>query len=269
MLRAAVLSILVLVSVIVMLPTADSSAHNNGRASVSRRSRVGRRHSRAWWRRYRARMRRRRAALRRRQAVLRTRRGTNLNAMADSHKSANSLTKLSTVSTYKDVSTGWSPALPSGWSRHGAVNGAMKFVINGQDGRSVGEATLSITNGRSSGDPLLTSKAQRKMLGGVPFTELRRTVIDKMITANGWVVNDLRREIDGRPVFIVLAQTPASSDGLTPPQSWVFYFTEADGRIYTLATNSGLEFADRVAAGSTQLMASFPANRPNPETSLR
>jgi hypothetical protein len=260
MLRAAALSLLVLVSVIVMLPMDDSSAHHSGRASVSRRSHMNRRHSRAWWRRYRVRMRRKRAALRRRQALLRARRAKNLNAVAESHKSMPLPGKLSSVSTFKNPSSGWNPALPQGWSRRAAAGGEMKFIVNAQDGRSVGEARLAVVNARPPGEAVATARTQRKMLGGVSFVELRRTVIDKMIAANGWVVNDISREIGGRPVFIVLAQTAASSDGRTPKQSWVFYFTEVDGRIYSLATNSLLEFADRIADESAQLMASFHAN---------
>jgi hypothetical protein len=261
MLRAAALSLLVLVSVIVMLPASDSSAHH-GRSSISRRSRMNRRHSRAWWRRYRARIRRQRAAaFRRQQALLRAREGTSLNAMADSHKSATLPAKLSTVSTAKRPASGWNPALPGGWSRRGTAAGGMKFVLSAQDGRSVGEATFSATDARASAEPALTARTQRKMLGGVPFTELRRRVIDKMVLEGGWVVNDLQRQIGGRNVFIVLARTAASSDGRTPQQSWVFYFTEVDGRIYTLAANSILEFADRVADESAQIMASFHATR--------
>ena len=269
MLRAAALSLLVLVSVVVMLPTGDSSAHNNGRSSVSRRSRMNRRHSRAWWRRYRARMRRKRAEMRRRQALLRQRQGTNLNAMADSHKSSAPLSKLSTVSSVKSPGSGWNLALPAGWSRRGAgMGGEMKFAVNSPDGRYVGEAALTVVNARTAGD---SARPMRRALGGVPFTELRRTVIDKMIAANGWVVNDLQREINGRPVFVVLAQTPASTDGRMPLQSWVFYFTEVEGRIYSLSTNSPLEFSDRIAAEAAQLVASVQANsRQTPlETSQR
>ncbi|MDT4895386.1 MAG: hypothetical protein QOH25_463 [Acidobacteriota bacterium] len=272
MLRAAALSLLVLVSVIVMLPTSDSSAHHSGRSSVSRRSHMNRRHSRAWWRRYRARLRRNRAALRRQQAILRARGGTNLNAVADSHKSAALPDKLSTVSSFKNPVSGWNPALPAGWSRRvaAAAGGEMKFVVNAQDGRTVGEARFAVINMSASVEPAATARTQRKMLGGVSFTELRRTVIDKMVAANGWVTNDITREIGGRPVFIVLAQTAASSDGRVPQQSWVFYFTEVEGRIYSLATNSLLEFADRVANESTELMASFHVNRSTLiETSLR
>jgi hypothetical protein len=81
-----------------------------------------------------------------------------------------------------------------------------------------------------------------------------------MIQSNGWVVNDMQREIGGRNVFIVIASTPMSSDGRTPQLSWVFYFTEVDGRIYSLATRSLLEFADRIANEAAQLVSSFHAN---------
>ena len=274
MLRAAALSLLVLVSVITMLPTSDSSAHHSGRNSAGRRSSMNRRHSRAWWRRYRARMRRKRVALRRQQALLRTRRGgTNLNSMADSHKSAALPAKLSTVNISKNPGGGLYPALPPGWSRRGAgASGETKFVVSGQDGRPVAGATLSVVSAYAPvAQPTFTARTPRAMPGGVAFKELRRTVIDKMVAAGGWVVNDFQREIGGRRVYVVLAQTAASSDGHSPQQSWVFYFTEIEGRIYSLATNSLPEFADRTAAESAQLMASLHANsRPvTAETSQR
>ena len=62
MLRAAVLSLIVLVSVATVIPVLDSAAHGN-RTYASKRYK---RHSRAWWRRYRARMRKRRAMARQR-----------------------------------------------------------------------------------------------------------------------------------------------------------------------------------------------------------
>jgi hypothetical protein len=260
MLRAAALSLLVLVSFVVMLPTSDSSAHRNGSSSVSRRSNMGRRHSRAWWRRYRTRQRRKNAALKRQQVMLRSRSTGSLNSMADSHKSAALPGKLSTVSSFKNPSSWLNPALPNGWSRSAVINGETKFVVNAPDGRYAGGAALSFVNARASNEVALTAKAKRRTLGGVPLVELRRTVIDKMIAANGWVINDVQREIGGVPVFVVLAQTAASSDGRSPQQSWVFYFTEVEGRIYSLATNSLPEFADRIAGESAQLMASLHAN---------
>ena len=260
MLRAAALSLLILVSLAVTLPLVDSSAHNSGRPTIGRRHRMKYRHSRAWWRRYRARLRRQREAQRRRQALRRTERGKSLNAMSDSHKSVASSDKLPVVTNFKNAVVAPSLALPSGWTRLASSNGDMKFVFSGQDGRYAGAATLAVVNARASGDISMTARGQRKMLAGVPVTDLRRTVIDKMIVANGWVVNDIMREIEGKPVFIVLAQTAASNDGRTPQQSWVFFFTEVEGRIYSLTANASSEFSDRIVNEAAQLMASFQAN---------
>lgn len=37
-----------------------------------------------------------------------------------------------------------------------------------------------------------------KSVGGVPTTQLRRDVIDRMVKENGWVVNDYQKEIAGQ-----------------------------------------------------------------------
>src|SRR2546430_13301653 len=62
MVRTVTLSLLMLVSVVVMLPFASSTAHGIRQSSAAHQQRRYRRHSRAWWRRHRARMRLRRAA---------------------------------------------------------------------------------------------------------------------------------------------------------------------------------------------------------------
>jgi hypothetical protein len=258
MLRAAALSLLILVTVAVTLPLVDSSAHNSGRSTSSRRHHMGRRHSRAWWRRYRARLRRQRVEQRRKQA-LKAVRGQSLNAAADSHNNAISPAKLSAPSNGSQNPAS-ALSLPNGWSRRGAANGESKFVVNASDGQYVGSATLSLVNAHASGETIMTARANRRTLGGVPLADLRRTVIDKMVTSNGWVVNDLQREIGGKPVFIVLAQTAASSDGHTPQLFWVFYFTEVDGRIYSLAASSLLEFSNRITDEAAQFISSFHVN---------
>jgi hypothetical protein len=262
MLRAAALSLLILVSVAVMLPLVDSSAHNSGRPTAGRRSHMRHRHSRTWWRRYRARLRRQRAATRHKQDD-QARRDRNMNApsaaAADSHNSNHAVyvNLPAPSSSFKSPATALS--LPVGWVRR-VVNGETKFVLNASNGQYIGGATFSLVNAHAPGETVLTARGNRKALGGVPLADLRRTVIDKMIAANGWVVNDLTRQIGGHPVFIVTAQTAASSDGRTPQLSWVFYFTEVEGRIYSLAVNSLQEFSDRISDDSAQLIATFLAN---------
>ena len=58
----------------------------------------------------------------------------------------------------------------------------------------------------------LTSREEKKMLGGVAVADLRRMVIDKMVSSGGWVVNDFVREVNGARVFVV---TGANAEGCT------------------------------------------------------
>ena len=239
MLRAVALSLLVLFSIATLLPLAHSSAQGEGeRVAATRRSKKRvRRYSRAWWRRYRAHLRRRkRAAL-----LSRKQSEPGLNALVSDQDNApispNSLS--STGGIYNDPRGLFSLTMPGGWrGRSVAANGEARFRIYAPDGRPVGQATLSVVQAAASASGAVsTARARARTLGGVLLADLRRTVIDKMVVSNGWVVNELEQEINGRRVFVVIAQTAASPDGSTPQQSWTFHFTEADGRIYSLATS--------------------------------
>ncbi len=108
----------------------------------------------------------------------------------------------------------------------------------------------------ASGLSATATPARAKSLGGVAHVSLRRMVIDRMITEGGWVNNDMEREVDGRRVFIVLAQSGAAGQ---PQQSWIFYFTEVDGRLSVLTTTAPLEYAASMAAESEQVVASLRA----------
>lgn len=110
----------------------------------------------------------------------------------------------------------------------------------------------------------LTAREERRLLAGVAIGDLRRIAIDKMISDGGWVTNDYFRDVSGHRVFIVTAQTPG--DGRSPDKSWNFYFTEVNGRIYRLTTNTPQEFSERMAAEAESFIASFhaiskPANK--------
>jgi hypothetical protein len=101
----------------------------------------------------------------------------------------------------------------------------------------------------------LTSREEKKMLGGVAVADLRRMVIDKMVASGGWVVNDFVREVNGSRVFVVTARTP--KDALTPEKAWTFYFTEAGGRIYGLTTDAPVEFAERMTGEAERFIQSL------------
>jgi hypothetical protein len=143
--------------------------------------------------------------------------------------------------------------LENGWSRlPAAANGEVKFraAANPTD-----QAKLSVVAMSRPNPAYLTQKEQKQMLSGVSFSELRRNVIDKMIAAGGWVSNDFERDVNGRRVFVVSAQTP--SDGRSPEKAWNFYFTEVNGRIYSLTTEANAQSADRMAAEAERFIASL------------
>lgn len=230
MLRRITLSLCLLASLAGIVPLVTSTAHNLRAQSVRRWHH--RRHSRAWWRRHRAMMRRRQAIFARRRALEAARRNGEVSpavrTMADNH-----------VVSAPAVTTTTLP-LPNGWAAVASTNGASNFRIT-PTGGSEGVASLSVVAPTNSAQPF--GREQRNTVGGASFTDLRRSVIDKMISAGGWVVNDRQREIGGRRVFEVIAQTPAS-DG-KPDQIWNFYFAEINGKVYSLTT--------RIAGGNEKV----------------
>ena len=125
------------------------------------------------------------------------------------------------------------------------VVGNLNAAVKSPAAKLPGQMSLSVVALSRPNPVFLTSREQKGMLGGTPVADLRRIVIDKMVSAGGWVTNDFMREVNGKRIFIVTARTPG--DTLTPEKAWTFYFTEAGGRIYGLTTDTTLEFADRMS----------------------
>ena len=245
MLRIVTLSLLIMVSAGIMIPIA-SSTHGLRQSSVSQQRRY-RRHSRAWWRRHRARLRARRAAaaaaLARRKAALRSDAAHATAPLVGGHPEA-ATERLSGVI----------PKLPMGWTSSATSPGEVKFKT-GTNTTVPSHASLSVV-ARSRPNPgYLTHREQSRMLAGVAFSDLRRIVIDKMINAGGWVINDFERQVNGARVFVVIARTPA--DGQAREKAWNFYFAEADGKIYSLTLNSPVEFGDRLPLECEKFLNSF------------
>ena len=234
MLRTITLSLLMLVSVVVMLPFASSTAHGLRQGSASQQQRRYRRHSRAWWRRHRARLRMRRAA-------------------ALAHRSSPLGSEL-VNSTVPDAALSL-PKLPAGWNNATLVNGGeLKFRTEGS-ATIPGQGTLAVVARSRPNPAFLTQREQRTMLSGVSFSDLRRIAIDKMINAGGWVINDYERQVNGARVFVVIAQTP--SDGRSPEKAWNFYFAEVDGKIYSLTLNTPLEFSNKLTVEGEKFISSL------------
>lgn len=268
--RAAALSFLMLFTLAAMLPFVSSSAHTEETAAASKK-RSMRRHSRAWWRRYRARQRRRRAALERKRASARLRQG-KIDRQSPLDSSASSGNPLSSMVWLGNDAR--SQSTPVAITEH-ASRPAPKTIdagvrLNTPDGRTVGQVAVTIV-GNAASNGAGSSSAQRRALSGVPFATLRRTVIDRMLASGGWVVNDFERDINGRRVYVVLAQTASARDQRSPQQSWTFYFTEVEGRIYNIVSNAPVEFSDRMALEAERVIATLgiPSNRPTDRSAQR
>lgn|ERR1043166_509568 len=236
MLRTITLSVLMLVSVVVMLPFASSTAHGLRQSSASQQGHRYRRHSRAWWRRHRARLRMRRAA-------------------ALAHRNSPLGPVLENAGAPAVTSTPTLPSLPAGWQTAPAANGGEVKFRTEVSAPVPTQGTLAVV-ARSRPNPgYLTQKEQRTMLSGVSFSDLRRIAIDKMISSGGWVINDYQREVNGARIFVVIAQTPR--DGRTPEKAWHFYFAEVGGKIYSLTLNTPVEFSDKLAAEGDKFISSL------------
>jgi|SRR5688572_20944842 hypothetical protein len=136
---------------------------------------------------------------------------------------------------------------PASWKRGDATGGELQFSVDGGNGT----AAISVV-GPAMGES--TGTGRNRSVGGVPTASLRRDVINRMIRENGWVVNDYQKEIGGKSVYVVVAQSQGTGGRVN---SRMFYFTEVNGRIYSVATNSHTEAAERIADESEKVIYSL------------
>ncbi len=262
MLRAIVLSIMMLGTIAATLPIVDTYAGRN-QSAASARGRGKRnyhRNRRAWLRRRQTRLRRQRAvaAMRRREAAMNA-----MNAFKDD-KRTQALN--STQVAYNAAPFGGQ--LPKGWSGSApTVDGTMQFNVRGADGRDAGAVVLSTVANSSATNKY---EPRRRSLGGVAFSELRRLVIDRMVSEGGYVTNDHERAIGGRRAFVVTAHSTRAnvverrdlkngvqfSASSAVPRDVTYYFVEIDGGIYSFAA----ETAEGNAAVLAAQVEAFVAN---------
>jgi hypothetical protein len=140
---------------------------------------------------------------------------------------------------------------PVGWQKNGSDQAAVQFRVADSRGTEVGSADLKVVSPSMGGDD--DSNPRYKSVGGVSTAALRRTVIDKMFKEQGWVVNDYQKDVNGKQVYVVVAQSP----GAGGVRSRVFYFMEADGKIYSLATNAPTEQSEKLAQDSEKVLNSL------------
>lgn len=263
MLRTIAISLILVLSVGIMLPFTNS-AHGVRQSVQIGQKRHHRQRSKAWWRRYRARLRQKRAAaaLAHRNKMLALPKNITLGDLsvvsgptAPSLPANSALTEtLPPPAMVAASAPAAAPSASNGETRPRVVNSAHP-AFRPTAPKAPGQMNLAVVALARPNPAFLTSREEKKMLGGVAVSELRRIVIDKMVASGGWVVNDFVREVNGNRLFIVTARTP--KDALTPEKAWTFYFTEAGGRIYALTTDVPAEFAERMTVEAERFIESL------------
>jgi len=246
--RAIALSLAIMVGLGTILPlvTAHAEAGPRTKKRAKFKGKKYKKYSKKWWRAYRQRTKRQRA-LNARKRSLRLRQIRLANAVKNSESGDVTLVKFD-KSSKKLVVQENSPAMlptgetaPKGWKRGVSSPSEVQYRVDDESGLNIGSAAISVVGPAVGAD---SDNVRNKTVGGVSTSALRRTVIDRMIKEEGWVVNDFQKEVAGRRVYVVVAKSPGAGGAV---QSRLFYFTEIDGRIYSVLTNAADDNSKRIA----------------------
>lgn len=264
MIRAIVLSLALLIGLGAVIPLATENAEAGARKTKKyKKGKKYKKYSKRWWRQYHARMRQKRSAAARRRALrLRQMRLAKIREAQRGAENQSVAASMAPPAKKAAILPSGAPA-PQGWTNDQATSSELQFRVDDGSGMQIGSAAISVV-GAANGETVDTGR--NRAVGGVPTTSLRREVINKMIRENGWVVNDFQKEIGGKKVYVVVAQ---SQQGSTV-QSRMFYFTEVEGRIYSVATNAPANNAERLAEESEKVINSLQNRvRPSQQAALR
>ncbi|QYO68132.1 hypothetical protein [Leptolyngbya sp. 7M] len=263
MVRAIALSIALLVGVGTLIPLATEYAEAGTKKTRKYKKKKVRTwrgvkpYSKRWWQLYRAQERRKKA---RREAIARRQRSLRLRQLrlARARQAAEARERvIAAAPAPKAPVAKRSVVMPSGesapksWQADSANPSEVRFKVDNGRGGDAGSAAITVV-GPAMGETVTSGR--NRTVGGVATTSLRREVINQMIRENGWVVNDYQKEIGGKPVYVVVAQSQAPGGRV---QSRMFYFTESNGRIYSVATNSSAETAEKVAEETEKVIRSL------------
>jgi hypothetical protein len=256
-----------------ILPLATNyseASHQKQRRYKKRGWKGVKKYSKRWWQLYRAQERRKRAiAARKRALAARQERlaqqrenGDNSVAAKIADRSGKAA-KENSASSVIVLPSG--EAAPAGWKRGQDSKNELQFRVNDEGGRQLGSASLSVVGPAMGEDHNI---GRHKTLAGVSTSALRRTVIDRMMKEEGWVVNDYHKDLGGgKKIYVVVAQSRNQNGQILARN---FYFTEYEGRIYSLATNAPNESAERLAQESEKVINSLQkANRSAERAELR
>ena len=238
MVRAIVLSLALLIGIGTIIPLATNYTEAGPNKHKKERKWKGvKKYSKRWWQLYRQQERRKKAfasrkrALRLRQIRLANAGKTMETGDANQTKVAKTMPKPAALDSAPAMLPSGETA-PKGWKRGKPSTSELQFRVDDDNGANVGSASIAVVGPALGAD---SDSPRSKTVGGVPTTSLRRTVIDKMIRENGWVVNDYQKEIGGKKVYVVVAQSPGAGNSVN---ARLFYFTEVDGKIYSVSTSA-------------------------------
>jgi hypothetical protein len=266
MIRAIALSLALLIGLGAIVPLstdyAEAGSRKYRKGKKYKKVKKYKKYSKAWWRQYRARQKRKQALAARRRALrlrqIRLARARNTEPAADRTR-----TVAKPVVTAPPALLPSGAQAPQGWVSDQSSPSELQFRVADGSGSTLGSASISVV-GSATGDTVDTGR--NRAVGGVPTTSLRREVINRMIRENGWVVNDYQKEIGGQKVYVVVAQSQAGNG----VQSRMFYFTEVEGRIYSVATNASNNNAERLAEESEKVINSLQTRtRPTQQAALK
>lgn len=264
--RAIALSIALLVGIGTVIPYMTDSTEAGPRKKKKKKQWKVKKYSKKWWQLYRAQERRKKAIAARKRTlrakqILATRqkkaKEVNTQTVATSPvQKETTRTRVATKNNSKSVILPSGGKAPETFKQSQVTNSELQFNVSDNSGGQLGTASLSVVGPAMGQD---SNNVRSKMIGGVPTTSLRRNVIDKMMREDGWVVNDYQKNINGKSVYVVEAQTSVRGS----VQSRLFYFTEVDGRIYSLSTTSPNGSQERIAQESEKVIQSLQrGNRP-------
>lgn len=264
MIRAIALSLALLLGIGVVIPLATDYAEagpKKQRKYAKKKKKKIKKYSKQWWRLYRARVKRQKALRAKKRALrLRQLRLARARATTNRDTSVRPTRKVVTAPVSEETSTVVLPSgetAPTTWKKSQSSPSELQFRVDDGTGSTLGQASIAVV-----GPSMGADDNRGKTVGGVPTTSLRRNVIDRMVRENGWVVNDYQKEIGGKKVYVVVAQSEGAGGRV---QSRLFYFAESDGRIYSVSTVAPGDSAERLAEESEKVINSLVRPRQNPQ----
>lgn len=293
MLRAVVLSVALLIGLGALIPLATDHAEAGQKKQRKKRGAKYKKYSKQWWRSYRARKRNSAALAKRKEALRLKQLRLAKEREEEIARNGGKWVKITTWDGEKWVSKNeWvaissdtpTVPVPDTLAVKSAVikdepvaraksprekrmkespNAEAQFKVTNRGGEELGSASITVVGAAMGED---RDSGRYKTLSGVSTSSLRRTVIDQMIRENGWVVNDYQKEVGGKKVYVVVAQSPGAGGQVL---SRMFYFTEVDGRIYSVATNSPSEKSGQIADESEKIVNVLQRRRRTTQAGLR